>query len=181
MFLSTDNTNYDSLFQGDIINDIHILGAINLNSIQYSAVYNQTENYQSWHVLSEPKFGHVMVLSHSCEVSLENDIKVTSIILAPLRDVNQATDPRKIKELIQSNLIDKANPKASYLKYFYIEPHSDLPFTSGSVVDFSKCFSVRRQSYEYLRKNKVLQIKDTTRNSLSLKLALYFHRLEKVA
>ena len=41
---------------------------------------------------------------------------LTSIILAPLRDIHKATAQERIQELIDSNLIDRSNPGASYLK-----------------------------------------------------------------
>ncbi len=114
MYESNSDTNFDLLYQGDIIKDIHILGAINLNSIHYSSRdFASIDKITSWQVPSEPKIGHVMVLSHSCEISLENDVKVTSIILAPLRDLSTATSKEKISELISSNLIDHDQPSGS--------------------------------------------------------------------
>ncbi len=177
MYKITSDTNFDLIYQGDIIKDIHILGAINLNSILYSTRdYTSIDKFTSWHIPNEPTVGHVMVLSHSCEISLDNEVKVTSIILAPLRDLNKATSRDKIRELIYSNLIDQSQPSGSFLKYFYLEPNVNIPYDNGSVVDFSKCFSVRKQSIGKLVQNKILQVKNETRSSMSLKLALYFHR-----
>jgi len=55
-----------------------------------------------------------MVLSHSCEVALANKLKLTSIILAPIRSIHKATRTDRIQELINSNLIDRNNPQASF-------------------------------------------------------------------
>jgi len=117
-----------------------------------------------------------MVLSHSCEIDPQNKIKLTSIILAPLRDINTATAPNKIQELIDSNEIDKTEPQASYLKYFYVHPNENLKFDRGAIVDFSKCFSLRRQAYAMLLSNKILQLSDEATSSMALKLALYYYR-----
>ena len=175
MFLSDAQIERDVLRQGDIIAQVHLLGAINLNNIQYSSAMNSS-SYSSWAILSPPKFGDAIVLSHSCEIAPENRTKFTSIILAPLRDINTATSEDRVKELIESNLIDLTKPQASFLKYFYLPPNPNLKYTEGSIIDFSKCFSVRKQSYDSLVKSKIAQLSRDCISSLALKLALYFHR-----
>jgi len=167
--------NAESLVKGDIVQDIEILGAINIASISHNMPI-QSGDAQSWTVNKPPTVGPAMVLSHSCEVALENSVKVTSIVLAPIRNISSATRPEKINELIASNLIDIDKPAASFLKYFYLEPDKRLPFPDGGVVDFSKCFSLRKQSYNYVLERKILQLCEPTQASMSLKLALYFHR-----
>jgi hypothetical protein len=117
-----------------------------------------------------------MVLSHSCEITLENDIKVTSIILAPIRDVHRATSPDKLQEVIESNIIDPENPTSSYLKYFYLEPHEKIEFTDGGIVDFAKLFSVHKSSHQRLVESKILQLKPDVANRMAFKLGLYFYR-----
>jgi len=132
-------------------------------------------NHKSWTVNTPPKITHSMVLSHSCEIDLVNKIKLTSIILAPLRDLNKATEKSKIEELINSNYLTP-DTTASFLKYFYINPHEILPYSEGAVVDFSKCFSIRKNSYKILVENKCLQLKEDVANKMALKLSLYFYR-----
>lgn len=176
MFLDEEKIDRGILRQGDIISQIHLLGAINLNSINYSSPAIGSDEYISWLIPAAPKFGDAMVLSHSCEISLENRVKLTSIILAPLRDIHKATDPERIQELINSNLIDQGNPRPSFLKYFYIFPNAKLEYSNGSVVDFSKLFSVRNQSYNALLEKKIAQLSEDAIASMALKLALYFHR-----
>jgi len=124
----------------------------------------------------DPIMGDAMVLSHSCEIDPQNKIKLTSIILAPLRDINTATAPDKIQDLIESNEIDRTKPQASYLKYFYVPPNENLKFKGGAIVDCSKCFSLRRQSYKSLLSSKIVQLSGEATYSMALKLALYFHR-----
>ncbi len=177
MYLDDDNIERGLLRQGDIVADVHLLGAINIKSIHYgSTATSEPNQYESWSVPSAPKHGDAMVLSHSCEIAPENKIKLTSIILAPIRNVNTATEPKKIHELIDSNEIDRTNPQGSFLKYFYIYPKESLKFKDGAIVDFSKCFSLRRQSYEILLPKKIVQLTNEARSSMALKLALYFHR-----
>ena len=176
MFLSEDHISHDTLMQGDVVNDIQLLGALNIHTIRYSTSVADPNDISAWTVQAPPKKGPAMVLSHSCEIDRSNMVKVTSIILAPLRDVSSATSPDKIAELKDTNLIDESEPRASFLKYFYVEPNGLLPFTAGAIVDFSKCFSARNKSYDFLLENKILEIEDKFRKSMALKLGLYFHR-----
>ncbi len=176
MFLSNDKIEKNSLRQGDIVTKIHLLGAININGIHYSSPAGKPHELASWNVPSVPKIGDAMVLSHSCEIALENDIKITSIILAPLRDIHKATAKDRIDELIRSNLIDRSNPSATFLKYFYIPPYPDLEYTQGAIVDFSKLFSVRNNCYKTILDKKIAQLSEEVSSSMALKLALYFHR-----
>ena len=178
MFLSNDDIERTILRQGDIVAGIHLLGAINIKSIHYSSPANNPKALASWNMPSAPKFGNVMVVSHSCEIALENKVKVTSIILAPLRDIHKATAKDRVDELISSNLIDRSNPSATFLKYFYLPPNPALEYTQGAVVDFSKIFSVRNKSYDMLLEKKVAQLSGEASSSMALKLALYFYRQE---
>jgi hypothetical protein len=176
MYVPDEEIDQTSLLQGDIIRDVQILGALNLNAIQFLTPATTGGEPTGWSVSAPPVSGFAMVLSHSCEVARENGIKVTSIILAPLRDLSSATRPDKVEQLIASNLLDQANPGGSFLKYFYLEPVEKLPYERGAVVDYSKCFSVRNQSYEFLLGRKVLQLQDDIRNGMALKLGVYFYR-----
>lgn len=176
MFIDEESFKKTTLLQGDIISNIHVLGAINLNSLHYSSPAGEHKKYASWNVPHRPMFGPVMVVSHSCEIALENKLKVTSIILAPLRDIHKATAKSRIDELISSNFIDQKKPSASFLKYFYIAPNPTLEFTDGAIVDFSKIFSVRNKCYDLLLANKIVQLTENASSSMALKLALYFHR-----
>ena len=179
MFAAQGEFDAGSLQQGDIVTDVHLLGALSYNEINFSAPATSQGKIVGWSVPKEPTIGNAMVISHSCEVARENSVKVTSIILAPLRDVSKATSPAKVKELIESNLIDQTGAEASYLKYFYIEPSPLLPYERGAIADFSKVFSVHKSAYEYLLAAKKLQLDETTRDSMALKLALYFHRSQQ--
>jgi hypothetical protein len=179
MFEAPEGSDFSTLLQGDILTDVQFLGALNYGSIHHHVPATGGES-TSWTVAKPPEFGVAMVLSHSCEVAKENGVKLTSIILAPMRDISGATPAGKLQELIASNLIDQLDDAgASYLKYFYLEAHEKLPqHAMGSVVDFSKCFSVRKNSYDFLLSKKVLQLNAAMRFSMSLKLALYFKRSE---
>lgn len=175
MYLADEQIERNILRQGDIISGIHIAGAINLNSIRYEI--DISDKKIAWTVPQEPKLGDVMVLSHSCEIDPSNKTKLTSIILAPIRDLNKITDNRKREELIETNLINDSTTM-SYLKYFYLLPNPMLTYQDGAVVDFSKCFSVRNKCYDLLVKNKLLQLKTELADQMALKLAIYFRRVE---
>lgn len=175
MYLEDGNIQDDALFQGDIVSDVHFIGALNLNSILYLTSAADPNTKTAWSINAKPRFGDAIVLSHNCEISKENTTKVTSIILAPLRDVNTATKPEKLQELIESNII-RPGQNGSYLKYFYLQPNDRFVYTNGVIADFSKCFSVRNQSFELLLQNKIAQLQEDIVNAMSLKFALYFHR-----
>lgn len=178
MYVRSEEIDRLALRQGDLLTEVQILGALGLNSIQL-IVSSVGANAVGWSVPVAPKLAPAMVLSHCCEIDPCNDVKVTSVILAPLRDVHKATSPDKVRKLIESNLLSEADDtKATFLKYFYVAPSLELGFNEGAVVDFSKCFSVRNKTYRHLLEKKVLQLTDPVRESMSLKLALYFHRAQ---
>ncbi len=177
MYLSGDQAEKDVLRQGDVVSGIHILGAISLEAISY---LEKDDAKIGWCVQAKPVFGPVVVLSDSCEIDPGNDVKVTSIILAPARDVSKTTGQGKIDELRASNLIGP-NTEYSYLKYFYLEPLVLLEFSQGAVVDFSKAFSVRKTSYARLVARKIIQMDPHFADAMALKLALYFFRREHPA
>ena len=158
MYAGTADFLGDRLVQGDIVGDIQVVGAINLRGILWHTPAAGEGVASAWTVPAEPKFGHAMVVSHSCEIATENGVKLTSVILAPLRDLSGATAPERVAELIESNLVDTSGRDWSYLKYFYLEPNPLLQFPSGAVVDFSKLFSVRKQTYQHLLERKRLQL-----------------------
>jgi len=173
MYLPKEESELKILRQGDILSDVHVLGAININSITYGT--NLDKEQVSWQVPNNPHIAYSMVLSHSCEIDPKNTIKMTSVILAPFRDINSATEPNKIDELMKSNYIDEST-EYSYLKYFFVEPHENIPYPNGAVIDFSKCFSVRNNAYPTLLRKKVLQLIPEVVEKMALKLAFYFHR-----
>lgn len=173
MYAGTADIERDVLRQGDIVTGIHLVGALNLQAIKYTVDFSETK--VGWSVSSAPLFSDAMVLSHSCEIDLANNIKVTSIILAPLRDISKATNAGAVDELKASNIIHDTDT-ATYLKYFYVEPHDALDHKNGAVVDFSKCFSIRKNSYDLLLSRKVLQLTTEAGDAMAFKLALYFFR-----
>ncbi len=144
MYLLESDIEHDILRQGDIISEIQYFGSINLNNILHHQ--NVSGNIESWGFKNKPVFGPAVILSHSCELDPSNGIKLTSIILCPLRDINKATSPDKVEELRNTNIIT-SETEATYLKYFYLRPHSYLPFTDGAIADFSKCFSIHKSMY----------------------------------
>jgi hypothetical protein len=163
----------DALRQGDIIADTQIFGAINLKSITF--LNNSKNEYEGWQCKAKPVFSYAVVLSHSCELDPANSIKLTSIILAPVRDIDTATDKSKIDDLKNSNLL-RPGQTHSYLKYFYLEPHPGINFSNGSVVDFSKTYSLKKDSYDEILKHKIIQLQETVAENIALKYSAYFYR-----
>lgn len=164
------------LLQGDVVGDILLIGALNPRSIAFQTAPFGDSAPRAWTVPSSPKLGPAMVLSHSCEIAVENEAKQSSIILAPIRDVSTASPADRRAQLIESNRIDDGDGEWSYLKYFYLEPSPELAHDEGSVVDFSFLFSIRWRAFEYVLERKILQLADDVRTSMALKLALYFYR-----
>jgi hypothetical protein len=66
-----------------------------------------------------------------------------------------------------------------YIKYFYLAPNDELKYSSGAIADFSKLFSVRNKSFDFLLERKVAQLSEESFESLALKLSLYFYRNER--
>jgi hypothetical protein len=147
------------LRQGDIIENTFLLGALDMNLIDFLS--NENHEVEAWKYKSKPKYGYAIVLSHSCEIDPANSVKLTSIILAPLRDIDKATSKSKIDDLIKSNLLQPSNTY-SYLKYFYLEPHSRIEYKNGSIIDFSKTYSLRNKCYNNILEHKIIQLEETT-------------------
>jgi hypothetical protein len=175
-YVSTEDVEPDTLRQGDLIQDVHLIGSLCFTDVAIPTIVGGGVVPKSWSVHSELPKGPVTVLSQCCEIDRVNGVKLTSIILAPVRDVSKATRQDKLQELIDSNDIVPGQSSYSYLKYFFLEPHPSLPFRGGGLVDFSKVFSVRKTSYDFLLERKIAQMSDSTRESMAMKLALYFYR-----
>jgi hypothetical protein len=173
MYIPNSEMELSDLRQGDIIKDIQLFGAIHYGSVHL--ITNPNRENVAWQSNTKPTIGYAIVLSHSCEIARENGVKLTSIVLAPLRDIETASRPEKISELIASNDI-REDSETSYLKYFYLEPNELIPFSKGAIVDFSKTFSVKKDSYDYILSKKLLQINDYTQSSLARKYALFYYR-----
>ena len=112
-----------ALRQGDILSQVLLFGGINLAAIHCSKFLYppKTDKFNEtpwWSVSNSPQFGDVMVLSHSCEIAPENLEKLSTIIVAPIRDPKQIAEKDRIEELIASNLVDTEAPRASFVKYF---------------------------------------------------------------
>lgn len=181
MFLDPATHDIGFLRQGDLLKEVHFLGALSFADITVPTPVAGEAALRQWTVNQQLSSGFVMVMSHCCEIATQNGVKLTTVILAPLRDVAKATEPKRVAELKQSNFVDRDNPAASYLKYFYVEANPLLPFHDGAIADFSKCFSVRKTSYDLLLSKKILQMDEEARFNMSLKLALYFHRNQAAA
>jgi hypothetical protein len=173
MYKNSNETESDILKQGDIISNTQMLGAINLKNLTF--INNNRNENVGWQCNSHPIFGYAMVLSHSCEIALENGIKLTSIILAPIRDIDTATDPARIEDLKKSNILTQET-KNSFLKYFFLEPTPEIEFTNGAIVDFSKIYSLKKDSYNDILSKKILQLHTQVVENIILKFAVYFYR-----
>jgi hypothetical protein len=173
LYLEDENIERGILRQGDIISQTYLLGVLNPQGFSDVVKNGKPTN---WIIpIKEEAIGDAMILSHSCEIDLANEIKVTSIILAPIRDINAATEKDKIEEVKNSNIL-KIGQSFSYLKYFYLEPNDRLKYPDGAYCDFSKCFSLRNNFYQQLLDKKVLQLKQDIADAMALKLSVYFYR-----
>ena len=178
MYLPTADVDRTTLRQGDVLTGVPIFGALNPDAVLKTA--GADGRVQFWGFNKDLEYADVAVLSHCCEIDRANGVKLTSIVLGPIRDINSATSAEKRQELIATNDIRDAGG-ASYLKYFYLSPNDAMKFRDGGVVDFSKSFSVRKNAYETLLRAKVAQLHDVGRESFARKLALYFYRTAPAA
>jgi hypothetical protein len=161
------------LRQGDIIGNTQIFGAINLKSITF--INNYKHDPEGWQCKAKPIFSYAIILSHSCELDPANGIKLTSIILAPLRNIDTATEESKLDELKNSNIL-RPGQTYSYLKYFFLEPHPKINFPNGSVIDFSKIYSLKKDSYSEIVSHKLIQLQESAVEDIVLKYSAYFYR-----
>lgn len=168
MYLPDDEIEFGVLRQGDILQDVPLVGAIALD--RYAILSDV-----AWSVATKAESGFSIVLSHSCEIASENEVKVTSLILAPVREASGAAPPEKFELLKSSNILTPA-VTVSFVKYFYLEPNEKLPFPKGAIADFSKLFSLRKQAVTDLIPRKVLQLKPELSAAMAKKLAAYFYR-----
>jgi hypothetical protein len=176
VFVDDGEVEKTTLRQGDVATDIHWVGTVCFKQITIPSGVVDDEKPKRWSVSNELERGPVAIISHCCELDRTNGVKLTSIILAPIRDVAKATSPNKIQELIDSNIISRSGMTYSYLKYFYVPPTPKLPFDRGGVIDISKIFSVRKTSYDVVLDRKILQMTELGRDAFALKVGLYFYR-----
>ena len=66
MYLSEENIEKEALRQGDVIIGTQILGAIDLNEINYQN--DASGKTIAWVIPKDPCFDVSIVLSHSCEI-----------------------------------------------------------------------------------------------------------------
>ena len=177
MFAESANTDRTKLKQGDIVDKVPLLGALNPNA--FSFINNAGGEQAGWQVPMPLTYGLAAILSHSCEIAPENGVKLTSIVLAPLRSADTASSPEKLAQLRETNLLSEAK-EASFLKYFFLPGGSPLPdMPKGYVVDFSKCFSVRKNFYGKLLEGKLAEMLAGVQGEFALKLAVFFSRAEE--
>ncbi|MCW5547692.1 MAG: hypothetical protein KIT44_01890 [Opitutaceae bacterium] len=166
MFLTDAEANFGRLLQGDVIKDVPLVSTLALDRVQ-------AVGQSAWAYNGSLKTGYCAVLSHSCEIAIENGEKVTSCILAPIRKADGATTP-ELFEILRRNEVKEG--QSNFIKYFYIPMHEKLDYPRGSLVDLSKLFSVRKTSIEQLINGKILEMTDDNRVLFARKLALYFYR-----
>lgn len=166
MFLTDAEANFGKLLQGDVVKDVPLVATLALDRVQAIGP-------TAWAYAGALKSGNCVVLSHSCEIAIENGEKVTSCILAPIRKADGATTP-ELFEVLRRNEVKEG--ESNFIKYFYIPTHDKLDYPNGTLVDLSKLFSVRKTSIDQLIGNKILEMSTESRILFGKKLALYFYR-----
>ena len=166
MFVPDVEADFNALLQGDVVADVPVVATLELDKISLIGP-------QAWAHAAPLKNMHCVVLSHSCEIAPENGEKVTSCILAPLRKADGATTP-ELTSVLQQNALGPGTK--TFFKYFYIPPIEKLPNANGSVVDFSKLFSLRKTAIGVLTERKILEMTQDGRRLLGRKLGAYFFR-----
>lgn len=85
-FLETASIERDSLRQGDLIREIHLVGSLCFKDVSVPNSVGGGQSQKWWSVHGELPTGPVVVVSYCCEIDRSNAVKLTSIILAPVRD-----------------------------------------------------------------------------------------------
>ena len=175
-----------ALMQGDILRDFPALDAVprtRIHSVLPVARDNTapSPNAEALYLSALPLLRRVAVVSHSCELQPENEAKVVSVLLAPIRDASRAVKPAQRAQLKDGNELRPASAgaeaQATFGKFFYLPPHADVTEDAeGAVIEFSRTFSLGRDAIEWAIQQRVLRLTNKARTLLGYKLAAFFYR-----
>jgi hypothetical protein len=196
MFVPDEQMERAVLRQGDIIgripfpllevSDMQVLAQIQSVEDQHPyptvepslITHRQNPNYFIGQVKMCLSFG--VVLSHCCELELRHGNLIGAAFcvgrLVQIRD-NIRRIPEKLASL-RENPDPRRNepPGPGYIDYFYIEAHEHLA-RQDWMVDFSQVISFPKSEYGRLLGLKRLQMDDTSRMKLKIKLTTYYGRV----
>ncbi len=178
MFLAEVEIDKTSLRQGDIVLSLPIPPKFKLDDMAEARDLNgESLGYQML-VRSTLKSAPAMILSHCCEIDRENNGKVQGLTLAPILRPKDggARTPEKFLAALAGNDLHSGAPTAS--KFFAVEGSELFGFPEGGLVDFTRAFSVNVDWYEALLKKKVIQLNESTRRQLGLKVGHFFYRTD---
>ncbi|MEB3189561.1 MAG: hypothetical protein VKL42_04370 [Snowella sp.] len=116
-------------------------------------------------------YGFFIVISQCCDLAKRDDGKPKSLafVTAPLLDI-----PYTIKNNQEKLNVLKSNNLETYISSFFIAQQP--PLTKDYSVDFNQIVSFPKTQYDFLLKNKILQMTDETRIQFKLKLSSHFGR-----
>lgn len=160
----------DALRQGDIIKNVPYIKPVSPHALAVRPLPQKPKEPLS--IVIETAYTSAVVLSYCCELSETNSPgKISSIILAPLREIIEVINNTQLDALKQGNKL--AADTKTFAKLFYMEPGANV---IESVADFSHIYTLSRGYLQTLKQNKIAQMDDTTRSLLSEKISYYFLR-----
>ena len=116
-------------------------------------------------------YGFFIVISQCCNLARRDDGKPKSsaFVTAPLLDI-----PYNLNKDQEKFNIFKSNSLETYISSFFVA--QKFPIKKDYLVDFNQIISFPRTQYDFLIKNKILQMNDKTRIQFKLKLMSHFGR-----
>jgi hypothetical protein len=116
-------------------------------------------------------YGFFIVISQCCDLARRDDGKPKSsaFVTAPLLDI-----PYNLNKDQEKFNIFKSNSLETYISSFFVA--QKFPIKKDYLVDFNQIISFPRTQYDFLIKNKILQMNDKTRIQFKLKLMSHFGR-----
>jgi hypothetical protein len=121
-------------------------------------------------------YGFFILISQCCDLARrdKDKPKCSAFVTAPLLDLPYDLNKDHQKFDQEKFNILKSNSLENYISSFFIAQQS--PINKNYLVDFNQIVSFPRTQYDFLQKNKILQMTDKTRIQFKLKLSSHFGR-----
>jgi hypothetical protein len=121
-------------------------------------------------------YGFFIVISQCCDLARRDGGKPKSsaFVTAPLLEIPYDLNKDNPKFDQEKFNIFKSNSLETYISSFFIA--QKFPIKKDYLVDFNQIVSFPRTQYDFLLKNKILQMNDKTRIQFKLKLISHFGR-----
>ena len=156
---------YEDFFQGDIIKLDEI--DVSSNNVKKPTFFKN----EVGHYTLKPYNGHFVILSHSCDVSMENKGKRKFFVCTPLKELPGKFEEQLKDDILEWNTIDQDKSVPANL---FVFKSSKVIHEKNCVVDITRCLSVNSKKLDLDK--KVLQLDDRNREMFKEKIMHSFGR-----